>query len=100
MSVPPVFPVAFYKLLAKGAKQFGLTRERLAMAAVRQFIHKKESRDAPLAKRLGSEELAELYKEASRKASKDWWSTLTAKERRERSQRAITARWGKKKKSP
>ena len=97
MSLPPVFPATFYKLLAEGAKKLGVTRVKFAMDAARHYLGSLEKKNAPIAKALGSEELAKRFGEARSKIAKRWWSTLSEEERTARSQKAIQARWGKNK---
>jgi hypothetical protein len=96
MSLPPVFPTAFYKLLAQGAQRLGMGRAKLAMTALRYYLKAVESKNAPLTKALGSEELAERYADAQRKIARKWWSKVSEEERKARAQKAIKARWSKK----
>jgi len=98
MSVPPVFPADFYKMLVEGAKKLGMSRVKFAMDAVRHYLKAIDTKDAPAVKALGSEELAQQFSEAHRKIAKNWWKTISAEERAERSRKALEGRWGKKKK--
>src|SRR5690242_7595558 len=95
MSLPPVFPAAFYRRLAKGAQQLGVSRARLAMDALSQYLKAQKKQNAPIRKFLPGD-LAEQFAEARRKAAEEWWSTVTEKERSERGRKAAQARWGKK----
>ena len=102
MSIPPVFPASFYKALVEGAKLLGVSRVRFATDAVRHYfkaVEKKRSTGA-LAKALDSEELTKSYKAANSRIAKEWWSTVSEKERKERALKAIQARWSKGRKKP
>ena len=96
MALPPAFPESFYRLLTQGAQQLGVSRVRFVMDAMRHYLRAMENKNAPMAKALGSEELAKKYGEARGKLAKKWWSTVSEEERRERAQKAIQARWAKK----
>ena len=95
MSVPPIFPTAYYRLLAKGAQQLGLSRTTLAMSALRHYLKTQQTKNAPITKVL-SADLTEQFAAAQRKLAKDWWSSLTAEERKARAKKANQARWPKK----
>lgn len=99
MSVPPVFPASFYKLILQGAKLLGVSRANFALNAARHYLKAIQSTNNPFAKAVGSEDLAKRYAEANSKISKKWWSTVSAEERKARSQKAIQARWAKAKKT-
>jgi hypothetical protein len=99
MSIPAVFPPRYWKVLTKGAKKLGVTRAKLAMAALCHYLKFVQKKNAPAAKALGSAELAKHVGEAHSKIAKKWWSTISEEERRFRAQKAIQARWGKTKKA-
>jgi hypothetical protein len=73
---------------------------RFAMDAMRYYLRAMESKNAPMAKALGSEELAEKYSEAKRKIAKKWWSTVSEEEKMAHIRKANEARWGKKQEPP
>ncbi len=98
MSLPPVFPASYYRLLARGAKELGISRAKLAVTAIRHYLKAVASQNAPKAKALGSEDLAQKFAEAQRKIAKEWWSTLSPEEKAARTKKANQARWPKKKK--
>ena len=99
MSIPPVFPASFYKLLVEGAKKLGVSRARFAMDAARHYLKAIETKrkSGPIAEALDSEELAERYRAARSKVAKKWWSTVSEEEKKARAQKAVQARWGKNK---
>jgi hypothetical protein len=98
MTLPPVFPASFYRLLAQGALQLGVSRAQLATDAVRFYLKAQKAKRTPTAQVL-PEELAEQFKEARRKLAQNWWSKLTKEERIARAQKANQARWNKSRKS-
>jgi hypothetical protein len=95
MSLPPVFPTAFYRLLAKGAQQLGVSRTRLATDALRHYLKAQTKKNSPLRQVL-PDDLAEQFAEARRKMAEEWWSNLDEKEKTERGRKAARARWGNK----
>jgi hypothetical protein len=98
MSIPPVFPAIFYKVLVQGAKVRGVSRAEFALEAAQEHLktlRAKDTKDSALAKALGSEELAKRFREANSKISKKWWSKLSEEEKTERARKAVEARWGK-----
>ena len=96
MSLPPVFPAAFYRLLAKGAQQLGVSRPRLATDALRHYLQAQKKKNAPI-RRVLPADLAEQFAEARRKMAEEWWNTVSEKEKTERGRKAARARWGEKK---
>lgn len=97
MSVPPTFPKSFYKLLAKLAVEFQISRPQLALRALRAFAKEARQEKSSFRKALGSEEMAERFSEAASRSAKSWWSTVSEEEKQERGRKAAEARWGKKK---
>jgi hypothetical protein len=77
-----------------------MSRTTLAMNVLRHYEKARESKNAPVAKALGSEELAKKFAEAQGKLTKKWWATVSSEERRERAKRAAEARWGNKEQEP
>ena len=98
MTVPPSLSVAYYKLLASGAKKLGMSRAKLAIDSLRYYLKALDRKNAPRAKALGSEELAEGLADAQRKIAKKWWSTISPEDKAERIKKANEARWPKKRK--
>jgi hypothetical protein len=98
MSIPPVFPAIFYKVLVEGAKLRGVSRAEFALEAAQEHLKtlkSKDKKDSALAQALGSEDLAKQFREANSKISKKWWSKLSEEEKTERARKAVEARWGK-----
>ena len=93
MSLPPVFPATYYKLLAQGARKLSMSRTKLAVTAVRHYLKAIAGKNAPRTKALGSEDLAQKFAEAQRKIAKEWWSTLSPEEKAARTKKANQARW-------
>ena len=98
MSLPPVFPTSYYRLLAQGARDLGMSRAKLAVVAVRHYLKAIASKNTPKAKAFGNEELAQEFAEAQGKIARQWWSTLSPEEKAARTKKANQARWPKKKK--
>ena len=99
MSIPPVFPAIFYKVLVEGSKVRGVSRAEFAVEAAQEHLktlRSKDTKDSALSKALGSEDLAKRYREANSKISKKWWARLSEEEKTERARKAVEARWGKK----
>ena len=94
MTLPPVFPASFYRLLTQGAMQLGVSRAQFATDAVRFYLKAQKAKRKPTAQVL-PEELAEQLKEARRKLAQDWWSKVTKEERTARAKKANAARWSK-----
>ena len=97
MSVPPTFPKSFYRLLAKLAMEFNVSRPQIALQALRAFAKQTRKKKSRFTKDLGSEELAERFSAAASRSAKSWWSTVSEGEKKERGRKAAEARWGKKK---
>lgn len=95
MSLPPVFPVAFYRLLVKGAQKLGISRVKLATDSLRHYLKAQKAKSAPAAKAL-PKGVAEHLSKASRKFAKDWWDKLPEAEKKARAKKANQARWKKK----
>ena len=97
MMLPPAFPQSFYAALNKAAKESGMSRAAFAIKAVKHYAAELRRQKSPATKALGAKG-AESYVEQARKVSQTWWSKLTDEEKSARARKAITARWGKKKK--
>ncbi len=95
MSIPPVFPAAFYRLLAKTAQQLGVSRSSLGMDALRAYAKAQKAQAAPIRKVL-PEDLAQQFAEARRKIAQNWWNSLDEKDKKARLKKAHEARWPKK----
>ena len=95
LSVPPTFPKTFYRLLAKCAVEFNLSRPQLALKALRRFIKEERKRISPFHKTLGSDELSERISQAAAATAKDWWAKVPQAEKERRARKAAEARWGK-----
>jgi hypothetical protein len=96
MTLPPIFPASFYKLLKEGAEKLGVSRATFATRAARHYLKVIEAKRAPIMKALGNEDLAKQYGKMQGTISKKWWSTLSEEEKKERARKAAQARWGKK----
>lgn len=78
-----------------------MSRAEFALEAAQEYLkalRSQHTNDSALAKALGSEDLANRYREANSEISKKWWAKLSEEEKTERARKAIEARWGKRSK--
>ena len=86
---------SFYKKLNRIANQCGLSRYEALSRGLDALRREREVRNSPLNRNIKSPAQSEVFRRTMGQVSRNYWSTVSAEEKRARARKSAQARWRK-----
>jgi hypothetical protein len=95
-----LFPTKkFYEKLNRVATETGLSRLDALNRGLDALLRETQKQNSPLNRVVKTGIQEEAFRKTMGQVSRDYWSTLTPEEKRQRAQKSAQARWRKREKS-
>ena len=86
---------SFYRKLNRIAQECGVSRYEALSRGLDALRREREVRNSPLNRNIKSPAQSEVFRRTMGQVSRNYWSTVSAEEKRERARKSAPARWRK-----